>query len=779
MRAFFAALYKDIKLFLSGAGILALLLPILLLPALSLGMDDLSSAQFMESFPIAVRDEDDTVMSRTLIMQLREIELFSEVRVLEEGVTDQEALSDGAAAVATIPRDFFYDLYDMADCPVAVTLSAERSLDSAVFRAVFTSVMGIIRANHASALGVYRFAYGELTDEVLREMRKSSGDRLALDALGRQGVFAAETAAPDLAGALTRRLAACVLGVLALFFAMGSAKTGPEERRLGVIPRLRALGLGSFGFTASKLLTALLLSLPAAAVCALLGGAGMAFTLALYALLLFGGFGLMSLIAALAGSSQDAQRWGNILILLSLALGGTLWPQSALPGVLRPIKYLALPWYASLALECRNAGVGGWTLARYLWPLAAMGVLGLAGAHFIRRIPRRAREKKSAPSDREPSGKAARGFFGRLSMLTLTRLRSLSGGFAALAATLAAALLCGLVSQGLLGGGARTLRLCVLDRDKSDLSRELIERLGSSDGVELAEVSAEEGRLALLTGQREGLLVIGEGYGGALQDGGQIPLRFEAAPSAVTAQGAREIVAGAAMSQLRRVQSVPDAEKLLGRPLTGEETAELYRLIDDYAQALPPLYDIEYSSGRAKADPFAPSPMGFACLVCLFTLLTAASALSGRDAGAIRRRMASLKNGRALYELTELLALTLLGAVTELFVLIPGIPWALRGLPAVLASSLCFASLAILLTRLGSREGRLDALAPVLALLLCLLGGCFMDLSALPEKVAALTLLSPAAIALRAYSGSLLTTLALLLESALFATAAAFAGRRK
>lgn len=285
--------------------------------------------------------------------------------------------------------------------------------------------------------------------------------------------------------------------------------------------------------------------------------------------------------------------------------------------------------------------------------------------------------------------------------------------------------------------------------------------------------------MALLTGQREGLLIIGSGYADALSEGGQIPLRYEAAPSAVTAQGAREIVAGAAMSQLRRAQSVPDAEKLLGRPLTGEETVRLYELIDAYAGTLPPLYTIRYASGRGKADPFAPSPMGFACLVCLFTLLTAASALSGRDAAAVRRRMASVQNGRALYELSELLALTLLGAAAELLVLAPDISSALRGLPAVPASSLCFAGLAVLLTRLGSGEGRLDALAPVLALLLCLLGGCFMDLSALPRGTADLTLLSPAALALRAYGGSLTATSALLLESAVFAVSAAFAGRRR
>ena len=38
MRAFLASFYKDLKLILSSAGVLAVLLPLLLLPALALGM---------------------------------------------------------------------------------------------------------------------------------------------------------------------------------------------------------------------------------------------------------------------------------------------------------------------------------------------------------------------------------------------------------------------------------------------------------------------------------------------------------------------------------------------------------------------------------------------------------------------------------------------------------------------------------------------------------------------------------------------------------------------
>ena len=102
MRALLSCLYKDIRLFLRGAGLLALLLPLLLLPALRLAAPDVEDG-LVESFPIAVRDLDGTVMSRSLISQLKKVELFSQVRVLEEGETDAQALADGAAAAGRKP----------------------------------------------------------------------------------------------------------------------------------------------------------------------------------------------------------------------------------------------------------------------------------------------------------------------------------------------------------------------------------------------------------------------------------------------------------------------------------------------------------------------------------------------------------------------------------------------------------------------------------------------------------------------------------------------------
>ena len=78
------------------------------------------------------------------------------------------------------------------------------------------------------------------------------------------------------------------------------------------------------------------------------------------------------------------------------------------------------------------------------------------------------------------------------------------------------------------------------------------------------------------------------------------------------------------------------------------------------------------------------------------------------------------------------------------------------------------AALALAVTRFTAQEGRVDALAPFLALILCLLGGCFLDLSQFSSSFALLSSLTPPGLARMAESGSLLALAALLGEGLLF-----------
>ena len=390
MRALRACLYKDGKLFFRGAGVLALVLPLLVLAALRLfPLEAEVGPGSVRPFPIAVRDEDDTVMSRSLISQMARVELFSSVKRARVGETDGELLDQGAAAVVTIPKDFFYDIYSMSQSPVEVILNGDMPLESALFQAVFGSVMDIIRAGQASWRGLYDFCYGELTPELERQLYDESSNDLLRDALGRQTVFDSAVEGADLRGALERRLLAAVYAVTALFFSLCAVRTLPEERALGVLPRYRAAGGSLTAFLLSKLLITLLAVLPALLLgFSLLGGDRAGPLLAVGLLLLPGAFGPLLAVAAWSPDAATAQRWGNLVLLLSLVLGGVVWPTSLLPGPLAALGVLTLPHWALLGIEAVGGGMSAGGTAALLWPVLLMGGLGFALALWGLKRPR-------------------------------------------------------------------------------------------------------------------------------------------------------------------------------------------------------------------------------------------------------------------------------------------------------------------------------------------------------------------------------------------------------
>lgn len=772
MRGLRAALYKELKLFLRGGGLVGLLAPLLLLPALQAGMGDLSRYGQIRPFPIGVRDLDGTLMSRSLISQMAQVELFSELYLLEEEDPDQAALDRGAAAAVTVPKDFFYRLYRMEDCPVDVTLNQDMPLESALFQTVFSSVMDIIRADQSAGLGLYGFCYGPLTPELEAQLYAHASEQLLLDALGRQTVFDTAIQRSDLQGALERRLLACILSAAALFFALSAVKTLPEEHALGVLPRLKGAGFPLSTLLLAKFFAAALLSLPTLLLLLLVLRPDRPWTAAaLFILLLAGAFGLLLGLAAWAGSGAQIQRWGSVLLLVSLVLGGVLWPRHLLPGILPSLGKVTLPYCASLGLEGIRAGLPLPELLALLWPVPALGLAGLAlvPTGLGRHSGRRGSAPRLHTEEPPPQPPARMGVPARLLELSAFKLRAVAGGYRGLLLLLTAALLCGGAASSALRGGASVLTLAVLDQDQSPLSQELIHRLEDQGGIRLTVLPSErEARRQVLLGEAEGLLRIGAGYGEALVEGSQLPLSYQGAPAALSVQGARELAAGQVAVQRSRLRVLTQAPDLLGRPLSLEEKQQLLAAVDGAQSDMAPLYHLHTARGNTPVSPFSPSPVGFAALAVLFTLLTASAWCGAPDGRAAEMRMSGLPHGRLLARGSDCLALTALGELTALAVLLPCGRTALaEGLPVSLCFSFCAAALALTLARLTAREGRIDSLAPFLALILCLLGGCFLDLSQFSPSLAAAALVTPPGLALAAARGNPAALAALLGEGAL------------
>lgn len=762
MRRWLAVFYKDFCLFLRGSGRLTLLLPFFLLAALKTGQSDPSQQIYVQPFPVAVRDLDDTVMSRSLLSQMEQVALFSEIKKAD-GETDEELLSQGVAAVVTIPKDFFYELYTMEDCPVEVVLNDQRKLESALFSSIFSSVMDIIWANQSAERGLFRFCYGD-DPGYESEMYAQASEQLLRDALGRQNVFDAKTSPADPRGALSRRLLASILTASAILFSTAALKTLPEERKQLVLPRYRALGGSPFAFIASKFVITLCLYMTV--VLLILKGLSPAdgeYLLWTASMILFGAFGLILALSAWT-DSRTVQLVSNLFLLLSLVLGGSLWPAHMLPPALAAMSRLTLPYYARRGLELAAQGAGG----RFLWqafvPVLAMGLIGSAaaigGLYYADGSRRRAAgglrcandgsqhanndlrhmDRGSTMFSPSHTAQESESGIGRPDMIQpcrmIRRLAGLAclkgsamvkgiGGVLTLGLT---AFLCGAAVHTVEQGAVSNLRLVVCDTDQSVSSQELIERLSGVTGLSVFVSEEADGRQRLLGEEAEGLLVIGEGYGLALEEGSRLPLSYESAAAAWSSQGVREIVAGQVIVQRSRLRAVQKAEERLGRALSESETRELMQEISEAEGPRTSLYQIRTSSGRAPVDPFVPGRLSLVSLAVLFTLLTVAPWSRNEDGRLVEKRMYSIPYGRTLSYGSDAIALMGIGLWAGAAILILG-ETSFEDWMAMTGYVFGATGLSLALMRFTAQEGRVDGIGPFLALILCLAGGCFMDLT--------------------------------------------------
>ncbi|MBR0171803.1 MAG: ABC transporter permease [Lachnospiraceae bacterium] len=775
MRGFAAAFYKDMKLMMNGTGIFTLLFTLMLVPVFLFGTRDLSAEQVVRPFPVAVRDLDKTFMSRSLVSQLKEIELFAEIRQADENEPDRAALDAGCAAVLTIPKDFFYAMYSAADCPVDITLNENRPLEAAFVRSIFTSVLSIITADQAALRGAYRFVYGTPDDGQMSRIHEEASKDIFLDALGRQNVFTTEITASDLAGVMRRRLAAVLLPMLSVLFAAAAFSTLPQERDMGVISRLSALGTSGFAFRISKVICAAVWAVPLTAVLYVLSGVNRTGLFALLTLFVFfSSFCTVRAIVSWVPDESAAKRCCNLYLLLSLFFSGILLTAGTLKAPFGALQNLFPGRFVYAALNAAAQQESTKSVIMRMLPVAVTGLVALAlagaGVFFAARNGKRKGEARrlraeGLPADSRPQGAAVR--FARLIPL---KTAVYAGGPVSLCFICLTAFLCGLSASAspLLVAGSVTV--AVSDGDNTPASRALLKALRETDTayLRLIETGAADGAAALTDGRAEGFLVIPRGYAEAVLGDGSIALEYNGYAAAFSAQGVREIIAGEVASQRAYARARTEAGTLRGAPLTDEEARTLLSLIEEEAASLPAMYRLSGLDGAKAKDPFSPERTGYLSLVLVLLLMTIAAYTGRRDAVAVEKRLAVTRTGRWLTYGADIVAVCLTGLLAGVCFLLPGGMTSGRELCAVILLVICVGAFSLMITRLTAQAGRVDALAPLLSLFICLLGGCFLDLSALSGTVSRFMMLSPAGAALMASGGSNAAFFVLVLESALF-----------
>ena len=805
MKGFFAAIWKDGRLFLRKGGLFILLFPLLLFPLFAFFFQGQSSQ--MQAFPVMVIDEDQTIMSKTLIREMEKVELFSTV-IKEEGEIGQEgrekAFQEGVVGILRIPKDFFYTAYRFEGEPVDLSLNANRPTESLLFQSIFTSIMEIMEKEQEISKGVFHALYGEtLSKQEEESLYEHASERLLTAVLKRQLVFDEEGQSSQVEKALSLRIFSFIFFFLLAFCALSSVFSVPEEEKKG-IPQRFAL-LGGRGFFLSKLFFLFLSALPLLLLClfALQKSLDLppeqlmpiAFILCVELLSFF--FFFYQLFR-LMGEESTAKLLSFSLLFLGILYTGKLFGESNAPEFVKRLSPITVN---RMVLEGVRRGLSFSTLLFTALPLLFWDALALALGIFSgilsklktfskRKTFSRNLQRESKRQDRpdeqygpygqdRPGGqyksyeKSALPF--PCSLLSLRFSLLLGGGRGFLLLVL---FLLSLFAYSRVGGKEK-LSLMLVREDQGTWSEELIQELQQEKGLQVEVVENQEAEKALLEGSVEGVLWIKEGFTGDTEGRGS--LHYESSADSLAEMGIREIVAALSSTLRMEKGALAYGESLLGRSLNETEKEAIEQSIVK-SKRTEPLYQIQEMKGERGRSLFQPKREAVLGFVLYFFLFSLGTALGREEEKKVFQRSRTYPAGRLRYHLSGILLFGLLSL--GFFLVLEGRSILDIEKEGGLRLAVLYKDLLLpLLCTLGfsfflySFAGRLSysvfgaemagGLSLSLGLLFSFLGGSFIDFSSLNNIPSFIPYLSPIGIYQMGMEGQLLPMGMLVLFSVL------------
>lgn len=763
MKYLLASIMKDIRLFIKGTGIISILLPMLLLVALQLGGSNLTQQAYIKPFSIAIRDNDNTIMSGSLIQQIKEIEMFSEVIVADEQ-DDNILLNQGCAAVVTIPKNFFYDMYSMKQMAVPITLNEDMPLESALFESVFSSIVEIIGYEQAVAKVEFSFCYGELSNSDLENMWKITSQRLLEDALGRHLVFDEGIDIESMQKELNRNFFSCAISLLCLFFSFSAARTLPSELYSGILPRYIAAGGNKIVFFISKLITAILVSIPAMILLIAVFSPQRIFMVVLLSIILFiSSFGIFIGIVALSKTELIAQRWSNFIIMCSLLFGGAIYGYELLPKFVQVLGSFTIPYYAKIGLNVIDLDINIFGLIKKMLPILVIGLIFTIIAVF-RFSNKNTRDKynftileNTVYSDYSYIN-IKNSNIKRILELTYQKIKIMSGGIKGIIYLIFIIGICGIISSYALEKNTPSeLNIAVVSNSNGFLANELIESIDDKNGVSLKIVSETNAKKLLEGGYVEGILYIKDSYDTALYENKEVLLSYKSAATSSSNQIARELIASVVVRQEILIRGLSNIESYLGRNLFEEEKKQILSDIKSEMKSDAELYEKKTEEGNkvSLVDPFSPKQIGFVTFAIMMTLFTWSVWVSNTDAKLVENRMTSVKNGFILSYSSDVLSLFFIGCIVGISCILPSSSINILDLVTIIIYTWCVTGFSIILVRYNICSGRIDVLAPFLVLITCFIGGCFGSISEFSPILKFLSLCTPQGLAMYAQAGNL------------------------
>jgi len=401
MVSFAALLKNDIRLILRDwkACVLLLAAPLIFISFFTYALSQyLEKSSFIEPFPIALVDKENTTQTRMLIHQIEDIGIFSHVIVMDEEDALRYLADKEVGGVIIIPEDFTNSVAIGENRPVTVVGNGAMPLQAYIVKNTAQSAANLVTAAQGAINTIWHYDNkAGLSDSELDARFNEAVMDYMLTALARTAVFESVEAENGSSVTPAEYFTAALIVVFMMFAGMPGMKMLVSERAGGITARLAATPVRMWKVVLSKLLVSIMLLVIQFGIIILMTsrlfnnywGAPVRDVLILFGAIILAVSAWSVFTASISPTPASADIIGNLGILLMAVLGGSIYPLTSMPESIRRISVLTINRWAMEGFMVLFSGSSVTDTGTHAMVLALMALILFAVSAFMIRFARR------------------------------------------------------------------------------------------------------------------------------------------------------------------------------------------------------------------------------------------------------------------------------------------------------------------------------------------------------------------------------------------------------
>lgn len=694
MKKAFAIIYKDIRSVQIKSLLLSYALAALFVWSVFLGLGGLYSNSLITSFPIAVRNEDNTLISKNIVYQISKMEIFSEVYHVKEE-RDKDLIDEGYVGVITIPKDFFYKVYTFDNEPIEIALSSSNSIQAMFLQEIIVSAMDIITSNQVARLGEYTYLYGKDMD-IDAVYEEASRDILG-DLLKRNGIYEKEDEIFSIEHILVYRLASLCVGILALFFTLNTVKSLLKDENMCVHARMFVGRRERWFISLWHVLYTYLLLLPLViALDRVFLHTPQIYVLSLVMIFIFyAGYVFLKMWIR---NERLYNRISNFILIFLIFTSGQIWNLNVFGDFYQSIIRCNPVYLMNLSLL---TGKFSYLYAVLIGAGILYTVYYFMGNGFYRDIE--AEKPLMYPNI----------YIGRVLSLSVTKAFLIIGKWQGIFWSIVIGILLAMGFSDMRVPKNEQITLGVVDYDTTGQTKNLISDLDMKILV-LEEALADR---YILENKIEGKLIL-------TKDG---KLKLTTAPLSKTKEAVKELISAKVLFYQVQERILTDIEVKRGNVLSEEERKEFRDVLSKITKQVKKVYEIRYFDKEVKESYFMPDIYRFVLYIILLVLLSGLYVIADDRAKDMEARLTVL-GGKGLAFWSDCYAMAVVGmGVGTALLYFGGIFDALK------FAGMCLFTVSISLTlkflsKFAIFKNGAEVFYPIASLILAFALRCFVDI---------------------------------------------------